>query len=340
MQALIWQGPHDMMVTDLERPVPGLGEVLIAVRAAGICGSDIHGYTGASGRRAPGMVMGHEFAGEVVAHGPGVDGPVLGTRVAVNPLLYCGECVDCQAGREQLCRRRTSIGVNLGQRGGFAQWVAVPARNAIPLADGVSFAAGTLAEPLAVGLRATAVADPAAGQPLLVLGGGTIGLCTLLACRERGADPVFVTDVAPHKLTMIARLGGQPHDSRTTDLTALGRAVTDGRGFAAIIDAVAVSGTIRQALPALAPGGLLMLVGLATPTVEVGLYDLVPQERMIKSAYAYSAAEYCQAVEWLNTGRVNVAPLLEAQCSLADAPAMFARLAAGQVDAVKVVVEL
>ncbi|MDQ2807447.1 MAG: alcohol dehydrogenase catalytic domain-containing protein, partial [Chloroflexota bacterium] len=158
MQALIWQGPHDMVVADLERPVPGPGEVLIAVRAAGICGSDIHGYTGASGRRAPGMVMGHEFAGEVVAHGPGVDGPALGTRVAVNPLLYCGECLDCQAGQEQLCRRRTSIGVNLGQRGGFAEWVAVPARNAIPLADGVRFAAGTLAEPLAVGLRATTVA--------------------------------------------------------------------------------------------------------------------------------------------------------------------------------------
>jgi len=340
MQALIWQGPHDMVVAELERPVPGPGEVLIAVRAAGICGSDIHGYTGASGRRAPGMVMGHEFAGEVVAHGPGVDRPALGTRVAVNPLLYCGECTDCQAGREQLCRRRTSIGVNLGQRGGFAQWVAVPARNAVPLADEVSFAAGTLAEPLAVGLRATTVADPQAGQPLLVLGGGTIGLCTLLACRERGADPVFVTDVAPHKLAMIARLGGQPRDSRSADLTALGQEATGGRGFAAIIDAVAVSGTIRQALPALAPGGVLMLVGLATPTVEVGLYDLVPQERIIKSAYAYSAAEYRQAVAWLNTGRVDVGPLLEAHCTLAEAPAMFARLAAGQVDAVKVVVEL
>ena len=135
MQALIWQGPHDMAVAELDRPVPGPGEVLIAVRAAGICGSDIHGYTGASGRRTPGMVMGHEFAGEVAAHGPGVDGPALGTRVAVNPLLYCGACPDCRAGHEQLCRRRSSIGVNLGQRGGFAEWVTVPARNAIPLAD-------------------------------------------------------------------------------------------------------------------------------------------------------------------------------------------------------------
>ena len=204
----------------------------------------------------------------------------------------------------------------------------------------MSFAAGTLAEPLAVGLRATAVADPGAGQPVLVLGGGTIGLCTLLACRARGADPVFVTDVAPHKLAMIARLGGHPCDSHSADLTTLGQEATDGRGFATIIDAVAGSGTIRQALPALAPGGTLVLVGLATPRVEVGLYDLVPQERVIKSAYAYSAAEYRQAVEWLNTGRVAVAQLVEAHCTLADAPAMFARLAAGQVEAVKVVVEL
>jgi threonine dehydrogenase-like Zn-dependent dehydrogenase len=264
----------------------------------------------------------------------------VGTRVAVNPLLSCGACPDCRAGHEQTCRRRTSIGVNLGQRGGFAQWVSVPARNVVPLADSVSFAVGALAEPLAVGLRAAAVADPGAGQPLLVLGGGTIGLCTLLACRVRGADPVFVTDVAPHKLAMIAQFGGQPRDSRSTDLIALGQAATEGRGFAAIIDAVAVSGTIRTALPALAPGGTLTLVGLATPTIEVSLYDLVPQERVIRSAYSYSAAEYRQAVEWLNTGQVDVAGLVEARCPLADAPAMFARLAAGQVEAVKVVIEI
>ncbi|HUS16046.1 MAG TPA: alcohol dehydrogenase catalytic domain-containing protein [Chloroflexia bacterium] len=340
MQALVWRGPNDMVVDEIAQPAPGPGEVLIAVRAVGICGSDIHGYTGASGRRAPGMVMGHEFAGEVVAQGPGIDMPAVGTRVAVNPLIYCGECVDCHAGREQLCRKRRSIGVNMGQHGGFAEFVTAPARNAIPLADSATFAEGTMAEPLAVGLRAATVAEPAAGQPLVILGGGTIGLCTLLASRDRGVDPVYVTDVSAHKTEMIERLGGRPLDPRTVDLTALGQEVTDGRGFAVIIDAVAVTGTIRQALPALAPGGMLMLVGLATPAVEVGLYDLVPQERVIKSAYAYSATEYRQAVEWLNTRRVNVGPLLEAHCSLADAPAMFARMARGEVEAVKVIVEV
>lgn len=340
MQALLYHGPHTMTVEEIEHPAPGPGEVLIAVRAIGICGSDIHGYTGASGRRTAGMVMGHEFAGEVAALGPGVSGPAVGTRVAVNPLLTCGECPDCRAGQEQLCRVRRTIGVNTGTRGAFSEFVTAPAQNAIPLADGVSYAAGTLAEPLAVGLRAVAVAAPAAGQPIAVLGGGTIGLCTLLACREAGAGPVYVTDVAAHKRAMIARLGGEPLDAGRADLVAVARGATGGRGFPAIIDAVAVSGTIRQALPALAPAGTLVLVGLATPLIEVGLYDLVPQERMIKSAYAYTVAEYRQAVELLNTGQVDAGPLVEARCPLAEAPAMFARLAAGEVEAVKVVVEI
>jgi len=340
MQALVWNGPHQMEVEEIARPQPGPGEVLIEVKAVGICGSDVHGYTGASGRRAPGMVMGHEFAGIVRELGPDVTEPGVGTRVAVNPLIYCGTCPDCRAGHEELCRHRKSIGVNMGTHGGFAEYVTAPARNAIPMADSVSFAAGSMAEPLAVGLRATNVADPQRGRPLAILGGGTIGLCCLLACRQRGADPIFVTDVAPHKLEMIARLGGQPRDSRQTDLAAQGREVTDDRGFAVIIDAVAVSATIKQALPALAPGGTLMLVGLATPLVEVGLYDLVPQERRITSAYAYNAAEYREAVDLLNRGAVDAGPLIEARCSLAEAPQMFARMGRGEVEAVKVVVEV
>jgi L-iditol 2-dehydrogenase len=340
MQALVYRGPHEMALEEVDRPTPGRGEVGIEVRAVGICGSDIHGYTGASGRRAAGMVMGHEFAGVIRDVGPEVSEAVIGMRVAVNPLISCGACPDCRAGHEQLCRRRTSIGVNLGLRGAFAEYVTAPAENAIFLADEITFAEGAMAEPLAVGLRAVAVAAPEAGRPLAVLGGGTIGLCALLASRERGAQPVYVTDVAPHKLEMIRRLGGEPLDSRTADLVAVGKAATGDRGFPVIIDAVAVSATIKQALPALMPGGVLMLVGLATPQVEVGLYDLVPQERIIKSAYAYTAAEYRRAVELLNSRAVDVRPLVEARCSLAEAPTMFERMARGEVDAVKVAVEV
>src|SRR6476469_1724876 len=139
---------------------------------------------------------------------------------------------------------------------------------------------------------------------------------------------------------MMHWLGGAPLASRATDLAAVCKAATAGRGFPAPIDAVPVSATIKQALPALMPGGVLMLVGLATPLVEVGLYDLVPQERMIKSAYAYTAAEYRRAVELLNNRVVDVRPLVEARCSLADAPTMFERMARGEVEAVKVAVEV
>ncbi|MDQ6693170.1 MAG: alcohol dehydrogenase catalytic domain-containing protein [Chloroflexota bacterium] len=343
MHALIWHGPYDMRVEEVARPQPGPGEVLVQVKAVGICGSDIHGYTGASGRRTEGMVMGHEFAGVISELGPGATGVNLGQRVAVNPLLYCGECDQCRAGREQTCRKRKTIGVNTGLNGGFAEYVVAPARNAIPLADGTTFGEGTMAEPLGVGLRAAAMSDPHPGVPMAVLGGGTIGLCTLLACKLRGAEPVFVTDVAPHKLTMIRRLGGEPLNSREIDFLAAAKEATGGEGFTRIIDAVAISATIQQALPALTPAGTLTLVGLATPQVSIGLYDMVPQERTIKSAYAYSAAEYRQAVELINSREVDVRPMLEEQVSLLDAPGMFKRMSSGGPEtpqAVKVVVEV
>lgn len=340
MHALIWHGPNDMRVEEIDRPHPGPGEVLVQVKATGICGSDIHGYTGSSGRRTEGMVMGHEFAGIVAELGVGASGVSLGQRVAVNPLLYCGECDQCRAGREQTCRKRKTIGVNTGLNGAFAEYIVAPARNAIPLGDDISFGEGTMAEPLGVALRAAAVAAPQPGKPVAVLGGGTIGLCTLLACKLRGADPVFVTDVAAHKLEMIARLGGAALNSRDTDLAQVAREATEGKGLDSIIDAVAVSATIQQALPALSPGGVLTLVGLATPRVEFGLYDMVPQERSIRSAYAYSAEEYRRAVELINSREVDVRPLLEENVPLQQAPEMFARMAKGGTEAVKVVVEV
>jgi L-iditol 2-dehydrogenase len=340
MRALVWHGASSMTIEEVPTPRPGPGEALVQVKAAGICGSDIHGYTGASGRRTPGMVMGHEFSGVVTEVGPEVQDVREGQRVAVNPLLSCGECDQCRAGREQTCRKRRSIGVNMGLNGGFSEYVVAPARNLVPLADDISFDEGTMAEPLGVALRAAAVAEPREGEPIAVLGGGTIGLCTLLACKLWGADPVFVTDVALHKLDMISRLGGVPINTREVDFAQLAKDATEGLGFERIIDAVAVSATIEQALPALTPAGVLTLVGLATPRVQFGLYDLVPQERVVKSAYAYSAAEYRQAVELINSRQVDVRPLLEARVPLEQAPDTFQRMARGEVEAVKVVVEI
>lgn len=197
-----------------------------------------------------------------------------------------------------------------------------------------------MAEPLAVGLHAARVAAPEAGQPVLVLGGGAIGLCVLLACLEMDAGPVYVTDLVPHKLEMVGRMGGNPLDASSVNLAALARATTAGRGFPTIIDAVADSASIGQSVPALAPGGTLVLVGLAKPLVELALYDLVTQERTLKGSYAFSADEFWEAADWINSGRVDVRPLLEASCKLEEAPGMFERKAAGGVDAVKIVVEL
>lgn len=341
MQALVYKGPHSMDIEQIESPTePGPGMVLIQVKAVGICGSDIHGYTGESGRRTPGMVMGHEFAGVVHETGPGVENVRSGDRVTVNPLLTCGECVDCRTGNQQTCRTRKTIGVNTGRAGAFSEYVLAPAPNAILLAEDITLAEGLMAEPLAVGMHAARLAAPETGQPMLVLGGGTIGLCAMLSCLQLGATPVFVTELVPHKLQVIAALGGKPLDAGSTDLLALAGQVTGGRGFSKIIDAVAASSTIKQALPALAPRGTLVLVGLASPAVEFGLYDLVTQERVMRGSYAFNTDDFGRAAELINTRQVDVRPLLGEKCSLAEAAEMFERKAAGEIDTVKVVVEV
>ena len=341
MQALVYHGPNEMEVETIERPsAPGPGDVLVRVKAVGICGSDVHGYTGVSGRRTPGMVMGHELAGVVSEAGPGVQSLRHGDRVTIDPLISCGQCDSCLAGKEQICRQRRTIGVNMGKMGGFSEYVIAPARNCVTIAEEISFGEGLMAEPLAVGLHAVRVAVPEPGEPVLVLGGGTIGLCILVSLLQTSIETVYVTDLLPRKLELIAQIGGKPLDANSTDLAALAKEATGGRGFARIIDAVATSDTIRQAVPALAPGGTLVLVGLARPNVEFALYDLVTQERSFRGSYAFAAAEFREATEWINSRRVDVRPMLQERCALEDAADMFRRKAEGGSDAVKIIVEV
>lgn len=334
MKALVYKGPEVVAIEEQAEPRPGPGEVLVAVRATGVCGSDIHGYTGTTGRRLPGVVMGHEVAGVVVAQGPGVEKPRLGSRVAIFPILACHRCDACMRGQSQVCASRRVLGVEAP--GGYAEYVTAPAGNCRPLRRTISFAQGALAEPLAVGLHAATLAGVRRGDAVAVLGAGGIGLCVLLACRLRGASPVYVTDVVAERLAIAEALGGVPVSARDAD--PIERVLREAGPLGRVVDAVGIAGTLRQALALTAAGGRIVVVGMGSPLVELHLYDLITQERTVVGSYAYTAREYARAVTLINRRRIDVTLLIGRICTLMDLPDIFPRLLRGEIHVPRVVV--
>ncbi|MCW2810535.1 MAG: zinc-containing alcohol dehydrogenase [Friedmanniella sp.] len=243
------RGNYDIAVEERPDPRPGPGEVLIEVIATGICGSDFHGYSGENGRRHPGQVMGHETVGRVAALGAGVASPVLGRLVTVNPVMACGECEACRAGREQHCARKVVLGVAPEISAAFADLVAVPAANVVELPEEMPAELGALVEPLAVGWHAVRRGDATPADRLLVIGGGPIGQACVLAARRLGLGSVVVSDVSASRRDLCARLGADVVDPSAGDLAG---AVSDRLGGPAtlVVDAVGVSATVADALAA------------------------------------------------------------------------------------------
>src|SRR3984957_18364334 len=207
MQALVWLGPREMVERAEPVPQPALGEVLISVAATGICGSELSGFLGHNSLRVPPLIMGHECAGEVV-QGAGEtfatgEPAGIGTRITFNPLIACGTCDRCLAGRPNLCRQRQLIGAH--RPGGFAQYIAVPARQCYPLPDQLSLVAGALVEPLACSIRAVIHAGVQPHERLLILGAGPIGLCAVAAARTQGIEQIIVSDLAADRLEIALR---------------------------------------------------------------------------------------------------------------------------------------
>ena len=210
MKALLLSSYRHLELADLPEPAPGPGEVLIRVAACGICGSDVHGYDGSSGRRIPPLVMGHEAAGIVAAAGVGVTNFAPGDRVTFDSTVHCGECANCRRGDSNLCDRRQVLGVSCGdyrRAGAFAEFVAVPARICYRLPADLPFAEAAMLEAVAVAIHAVNLARLQPDTTALVIGAGTIGVLTLQALRAAGCERVFVTDVDRERLAMARQLG-------------------------------------------------------------------------------------------------------------------------------------
>ncbi len=338
MRALVYDGPWQMPLREIEPPAPGPGEVIVAVRAVGVCGSDIHGYTGSTGRRFPGIAMGHEFAGTINAVGPDVAGWQVGDAVIVDPILTCGACEMCQAGRANICLNRTMIGMH--QHGAYAEAVRAPARQLHRKPAALPWEQAALVEPLAVALHAVNQTPFRVGESLAIIGAGPIGLLALLVARLRGAGTLAVTDRSPHRLALARQLGADlAIDVAEQEPVAAMQAATGGRGAHAAIEAVGITPTVQQAQAVVRPGGHVTWIGNAAPEVTVPMQQVVTREITVRGVYAFTSEEFAQAIELLAAGRLQVAPLIERIAPLDAGPQLIHDLAKGRLDAVKVVLQ-
>lgn len=341
MKALLLSEPSKLDVTeDMPRPVPGAGEVLIRIAACGICGSDVHGYDGSSGRRIPPLVMGHEAAGTVAEVGEGVRQFAVGDRVTFDSTVYCGECEYCRVGDVNLCDNRQVVGVSCGdyrRHGAFAEYVVVPERIVYRLPDSLGFAEAAMLEAVSVGLHAVREASLKGGETALVIGSGMIGLLTLQAARAARSSRVFVADIDPSRLALAREMGADEIlKASGADLVAEVQRLTGGKGVDVVFEAVGRNDTVAGAIDSVRKGGTVVLIGNITPEVKLPLQKVVSRQIRLQGTAA-SSGEYPEAIELMRTGAIRVGPLITAVAPLEDGPNWFERLHRGEPNLMKVV---
>jgi len=342
MNALVLSEYKHLEVTALPIPVPEPFEVLVQVAACGICGSDVHGYDGTSGRRIPPLVMGHEAAGTVAAVGSQVGGLAVGDRVTFDSTVYCGECAFCRKGEINLCDNRQVVGVSCGdyrRAGAFAEYVAVPARIVYQLPENLGFTEAAMLEAVSVALHAVAVSKLKGGETALVIGAGMIGLLTLQAARVSGCSRVFVADIDATRLNSASELGADETVLASgPKLTQKILQLTEGRGVDVVLEAVGRDETIATAIDCVRKGGTVTLIGNITPQVNLPLQKVVSRQIRLQGSCA-SSGEYPEAMELMAAGKIRVGPLITAVAPLHDGPAWFDRLHSGEPNLMKIVLD-
>jgi threonine dehydrogenase-like Zn-dependent dehydrogenase len=270
------------------------------------------------------MIMGHEI---------GAVDEATGVVVSVHPMLFCDACDHCRSGETGLCEHREVIGVAPHIQGGFADYISVPRRNVVPM-PGVSPEHAALVEPLAVGLHAARIGQIAAGDRTVVVGGGTIGLVSLLAAKRRGADRVVVVEPSAHRRAVAETLGATTVDPTGADVVA---AVAElvGDGVPCAIDAVGISASLQTALDVTARNGAVVLLGMGRPRIELDLMAVVVLQRRILGAFCYSEQDFLDAAAWVREGSLPLETLIERRVGFDEIAIVFDRLATGEDEAVK-----
>jgi L-iditol 2-dehydrogenase len=339
VKALVLKEYGRFAVEEVERPRIGPDEVLVRVRACGICGSDVHGMDGSTGRRIPPLIMGHEAAGEIAELGKGVNGWRQGDRVTFDSTVYCGRCWHCLRGEVNLCDERRVLGVSCAEfrrEGAFAEYVAVPARILYRVPENLSFEKAALAEAVSVAVHAVKRTPLAADASTVVLGAGMIGLLVIQVLRAAGCGRVIAVDLDADRLKLALKLGATGAvQAGSAGMVDEVRRLCGGRGADNVFEVVGLASTVATAVECARKGGSVTLVGNAEPRVDLPLQAVVTRQITLIGSCA-SAGEYPECLGLIASGRINVTDFISASAPLEDGARWFERLRSGEKGLMKV----
>ena len=321
MKALVMHEYGKLSYEDVADPTPGKGEVLIRLKACSVCGSDVHGLDGSTGRRRPPVIMGHEASGIIEELGEGVSNYKVGDRVTFDSTIYCNECDMCKAGKVNLCRSRRVLGVSCeeyNQPGCFAEYVVVPDYILYAIPDNVTYVQAAMIEPLSVAYHAATRTEIKPGDTVVVVGVGTIGLLTVQVVKSFGAEKIIAVDIDDARLEL-AKANGATHgvNSRKEGAQEEIIAISGGDGVDIAIDATGIEATANMCIKSVHTDGSVILIGNVAPTINFPLQYVVTRQISLFGSCA-SAGEYPQCLELISQGKVEVDSMISKLVPLAE----------------------
>lgn len=342
MQALLLKEYKKLELIEMPEPAVGPDDVLVRVKACGICGSDVHGYDGSTGRRIPPVVMGHEASGIVFRTGERVSRFRVGDRVTFDSTVSCGRCYFCGRGEINLCDNRQVLGASVGEyrrNGAFAEFVAVPEHIVYALPEALTFEQGAMIEAVSVAVHAVGLTPVKLGDTAVVVGAGMIGLLAIQALRLAGCSRIIAVDVNETRLNLALEYGADLClNAGGCDVPAEVRAYTSGRGADIGMEVVGTSETLRAAAESLRKGGVLTLVGNISPKVEFPLQWIVTRQIRVMGSCA-SAGEYPACIDLLARNAIQVDRLISATAPLEEGRGWFDRLFSREPNLMKVILQ-
>lgn len=316
MRALRYLEPGVVKVEQIPIPQPQEGEVLLKVTHCGICGSDVHGYLGLTGRRTPPMTLGHEFAAEVAETTPGATRFSVGDRVVVQPIHFCGTCVNCKQGLTNMCLNKRFFGV-LTVDGAMAEYIAVPEKLLYPMPENMSSSVAALTEPYAVAYGSVKKAGDLGGKSVMIIGAGTIGLCILQMVLLQKPKLVVMCDLSDKRLENSQQMGAdETINPKKEDYLDRVEKLTDGLMMDITFEAVGVEATANQSIKALKVGGKAMWVGMSQKEMTINMQDIVCSAREVVGSFNYTYQEFGEVVDLLAEGNMKASDLISAEVGL------------------------